>query len=251
MNAGSSRLLEQFRIPPELVGAAGVRRAHDAEVRELLGIHGCDGQDLTGIVFPYRDLRDGRALGYRVRLDAPRDGQKYRSSQGCRVLFFAPAPASYLNDTSIPIAFAEAEKSALALIALAGRHELKLLAIAAGGVWGWKRKVGSALQPDGTHKPVTGPSPSLDWILFKGRKVFIIFDSNVRGRRDLEKARYKFAEELAGRGAQVFIASVPGRNGVNGPDDLIAIAGDEAALEMIDKAGPFAAAPKWQDNRVY
>lgn len=235
-------LLAKFGIPPELLEAADVRQATDTEVRERLGVHGRIGQDLGGIVFPYTDPRNGRVLGHRVRLDtALTDGQKYLSEQGCRTLFFPPGCGNELGDTSVPVVIVEAEKSALAVAALASRNRRKMLSVAVGGVWGWKRKTGVELTPDGNREPVTGPSPSLDWIVWKERKVVFAFDSNVAPRPDLQKAQLAFAEELRKRGAQVFIASIPQRNGVNGPDDLIAVAGDGAAIEMFDRAGMFEA----------
>ena len=98
----------------------------------------------------------------------------------------------------------EAEKSALALTALSARSRRTILAVAIGGVYGWKRNTGVELTPDGDRKPVTGPSPSFDWVAWQGRKVILVLDSNVAGRRDLEKARLALAQELAKRGAQVF-----------------------------------------------
>lgn len=239
---GANEALAKFKIPRELLEAAHVQHLTDSQVREALGVHGRTDQNLSGIVFPYRHPRDGRVVSHRVRLDVPIDGQKYLSAQGCRALFFAPVEGKELGDTSIPVVIVEAEKSALALSALASRHGRKLLAVATGGVWGWKRKTGTELQPDGAREPVSGPSPSLDWIIWKGRKVTIAFDSNIAGRRDLEKARRDFAVELSGRGAHVLIASVPRRDEINGPDDLIAVDGDATALEMIDKAELFTAA---------
>lgn len=243
LTATHAEHLGRFRIPAAMLTAAAVSSATDIEVRELLGVHGRAGQDLTGIVFPCRDPRGGRVLGHRVRLDAPIDGQKYLSTQGCRAFFFAPTQGKELTDTSIPVVIVEAEKSALALSALAGRCKRRLLAVAVGGVWGWKRKNGVKMTPDGGREPITGPSPSFDSIAWTGRKTLIVFDSNVAGRLDLEMARLGLAEELRGRGAQVFIASVPRRDYVNGPDDLIAMHGDEAAVEMLDRAAPFTQAP--------
>jgi len=84
-----AELSERFRIPSQLLELAGVRFFTDADVRDLIGIHGRTGQDLSGIVFPCRDPRDGRAVGHCVRLGMPiSDGQKYLSEQGCRALFF-------------------------------------------------------------------------------------------------------------------------------------------------------------------
>jgi hypothetical protein len=236
-----AELSERFRIPHELLESVSVRNVTNAEVRELLGVHGRSGQDLSGIAFPYRDPRDGRVLSHRVRLDTPvADGQKYLSEQGCRALFFPPICASGLTDRSIPAVVVESEKAALALTALGERHGRKLLAVAIGGVYGWRRKIGVESTPDGERETVTGPSPSFDWVVWQGRKVIIAFDSNVAGRPDLEKARRGLANELRTRGAQVFIATVPKRDSVNGPDDLIAVAGDKSALQVLDGAASFA-----------
>jgi hypothetical protein len=236
-----AEISERFCIPRELLDSAGVRHATDTEVRELLGVHGRSGQDLNGVVFPYRDPRDARVLSHRVRLDVPLvDGQKYLSEQGCRVLFFPPLQGAQLPDISVPGVIVESEKAALALTALGIRYGRKMLVVAGGGVYGWRRKIGVESTPDGEREAVTGPSPSFDWVVWQGRKVIIAFDSNVAGRRDLEKARLALAEELRKRGAQVFIASVPKRGGANGPDDLIAVAGDEAVVDMLDRAALFA-----------
>ncbi len=237
--------LAKFKIPLELLKAAGVRQGTDSEVRELLGVSGRSGQDLSGIVFPHCDPRDGRVLGHRVRLDIPIRGpdgreQKYLSEQGCRCLFFLPLTSDELNDVSISVVLVEAEKSALALAALANRCGRRILSVAVGGVWGWKRRSGIEQAPNGNRVPTSGPSPSLDLIAWKGRKTILCFDSNVAGRRDLQNARHALEEELRKRGAQVFIASTPRRAGVNGPDDLIAVCGDAATLEMLDRAAPCA-----------
>lgn len=238
-----AELSERFRISREILDAADVRHATDFEVRETLGVHGRAGQNLGGLVIPYRDPCDGRVLSHRVRLDNPLpDGQKYLSEQGCRVLFFPPGPGGDLTDTEVPIVFVEAEKSALALKALADRNDRRVLPIGIGGVWGWRRKTGVELTPEGGHEAVTGPSPSLDLAVWRNRKAIIAFDSNVAGRPDLEKARRELAEELKKRDAKVFIASVPRHEGVNGPDDLVAVLGDQVALEMLDRAAPFARA---------
>ena len=243
MNAGStSEALGRFKIPRELQEAAGVRQATDIEVRELLGIHGRAGQDLSGIIFPYRDPRDGRVVGHRVRLDVPLpDGQKYLSEQGCCAIFFAPNCSDRLADTSVTVVIVEAEKSALTLTALAHRCGRSLLCVAVGGVWGWKRRIGVETTANGSRKPVTGPSPSLDLICWKDRKAIVVFDSNVADRRELQRARLALAENWK-RGASVFIASTPKWGGANGPDDVVALHGDEAALGLLDRGSPLAQA---------
>lgn len=63
--------------------------------------------------------------------------------------------------------------------------------------------------------------------------MFLIFDSNALTNAAVQKARRAFAEDLFRRGASVFIAEVPRHDGVNGPDDLIAVSGDDAMLRVL------------------
>lgn len=233
--------LARFHIPPELLAAAGVASGDDPAVRDLLGYHGDRGCDLSGILFPVLHPLSGAALGHRVRLDQPpAGGGKYRGTPGLRWLYFAPCPPEWLDDPAGPVIFVEAEKSALAGRALDQRSGIERIWIATGGISGWRRMDGFRDLPGGGHEAVTGPSPSLDLVRWEGRSAIIAFDSNVAARPDLRRQRRRLAEHLAGRGVAVRIAEVPVQAGVNGPDDLIAVAGDDAALGMLDAARPFA-----------
>ena len=230
-----------FRIPHELLEQAGIHHGRDSEVRELLGANGRSGQDLSGIIIPYRDPRNGSIRGHRVRLDAPAaDGPKYLSEQGCRHLFFLPDIAELLTDVTVPVLIVEAEKSALALQALAHRAGKILLVIAIGGCWGWRRQAGKRTLPIGSSEPETGPSPDFDLISFTGRSTILAFDSNASTNLKVQKARRALAHELAARGANVLIADVPAIERVNGPDDLILVSGDDAMLSALNTAQLFA-----------
>jgi hypothetical protein len=207
----------------------------------MLGLHGYQGADLEGILFPYFSPTTGVRVGGRLRLDHPLpDGGKYISEPGCRHLYFPPGISHLLQDTSVPVILVEAEKSALALTALAARAGRKMLFMAISGCWGWKRKTGKRPLPDGSSQPETGPSPDLDLIAWNRRSVIIAFDSNTSSNSAVRSARRALGQELAGRGASVCIAVVPAFEGVNGPDDLIAVSGDEAMLSVLDTARLFA-----------
>jgi hypothetical protein len=236
--------LAKFKIPRAALDAAGVQSVTDTECREALGIHGYGGADLSGILFPYRDPRSGQRIGARVRLDRPLSGGgKYLSEPGCRWLFIPPVDPALLDDAAAPVVFCEAEKSALALAALAERVGRKLLPIATGGCWGWRRTVGKRATADGGTENETGPSPSLDWIAaWKDRTAIIAFDANAASNRSVQAARRRLELELASRGARALIASVPAEPDVNGPDDLIAVSGDAAALAMLDVAARYPSA---------
>ena len=161
---------------------------------------------------------------------------------GCRHLFFPPIEnIEALSDTNRQIIIVEAEKSALALTALAHRNEGTYIVIAVSGCWGWKRKKGNRLLPDGGHETETGPSPDLNLITWTKRQVHIAFDSNVKTNSDVQRARNALAKELATRGAKISFINIPEGPGINGPDDLIAQLGDEAAIHVFNERIPFSA----------
>ncbi len=206
--------LMRFRIPLEMLEAAGVRSVTDAEARETFGVHGHHGADLAGILFPCNHPLTGVRVGGRIRLDhlLP-DGRKYFSEAGCRHLFFAPFPKEWLTDTSITAVLVESEKAALALHALAKRVGRKLILIALGGCWGWRRKIGKRAKPNGNSESKTGPSPDFDLIAWAGRTAILAFDSNTSTNPKVQKARRAFSKELAARRANVLIADVPAIEG--------------------------------------
>ena len=233
--------LARLRIPPEIVELAGLQSVIDSEAREMLGLHGHRGANLSGILFPYFHPTTGDRYGARIRLDHPLpDGGKYVMEHGCHHLFFLPGVRELLFDTAVQVVIVEAEKSALALRALALRAGRILLVIAIGGCWGFRRKIGKLELPNGDSVEETGPSPDLNLIDWRGRAVVLVFDSNAATNSRVRKARRSLAQELAARGASVLIAEVPYEPDINGPDDLIAVAGDDAALRVLDGAQPFA-----------
>ena len=137
---------------------------------------------------------------------------------------------------TVPVVIAEAEKSALALTALAGRHGRRLLTIGTGGCWGWRGKTGIEPGPDGERKEIRGPLSDFGLLTLKSRKVLIAFDSNVARNPKVQQARDALADFLRGEGAQVYAVQLPQREGINGPDDFIALRGDEAMLALLDAA---------------
>jgi hypothetical protein len=235
VNATDLAMFSRLGVPADLLAQAGVRRVIDSEARELFGARGHHRSDFGGILFPYNHPLTGVRVGGRIRLGhlLP-DGGKYLSEAGCRHLFFAPFPKEWLTDTSITVVLVESEKAALALHALSERVGRKLVLIALGGCWGWRRKTGKGALPNGNSESKTGPSPDFELILWTGRTAILAFDSNTSINSDVQRARRALDKELGGRGASVRIAEVPAIEGVNGPDDLIAVCGDEATLQVVD-----------------
>lgn len=97
-----------------------------------------------------------------------------------------------LANTDIPITFTEGELKA----ACATKNGLPTIAL--GGVWnfkskgkGWKRL------------------PWFDDVEWRGRTVFIIFDSDSATNPQVLHAQYKFAEEMCALGANVKVVNIP------------------------------------------
>ena len=134
----------------------------------------------------------------------------------------------------MPIVFVEGEKSSLALMALASRNNKRLLALAMGGAYGWRARIGKQVDSRGQRVDENGPLPELS--ICAGREVFIMLDSNAATNHDVRKAQRELAAHLLSLGAIVRIVLVPALDGVNGPDDLIAVAGDSSIIALLDEA---------------
>lgn len=232
--------LARFRISNEILRAAHIESVTDSKAREIMGVHGRELDDLGGLFFPYLSPVSGERKGARVRLDKnTEDGAKYYSEQGCRHLFFPPFVKDKIEDRNTPVVIVEAEKSALALIAWAQRENKKILPLAIGGCWGWKRSEGKTLKPSGGSESKSGPSPDFDVMKLDNRIVVLAFDSNAATHKGVQAARSALACEMIRRGANVLIADV--NEDVNGPDDLLAEHGDEAVTKLFNEAKQYAA----------
>ena len=72
-----------------------------------------------------------------------------------------------------------------------------------------------------------GPLPDLAWAS-NGRKVIILLDVNANSNPKVQQARRALRVQVIKQGAEVSIAELPATEGVNGPDDYIGTAGDDA-----------------------
>jgi hypothetical protein len=227
--------LEMFArigVPSDLLEAAQVERVSDRDARERFGIQGPPSRNMAGIVFPYLSHLSGNRVTSRVRRDNPeieggKPKNKYISAYGDgRHLYFPPNAAEKLGRPDMPIVLLEAEKSALALTAWVSREGMDLLPVAMGGCWGWRGRVGKAESADGSRVDVLGVLPDLS--VCDQRRVIVLLDSNVAGNAKVRQAEKALAIYLAERGCDVQIRHLPQIDGVNGPDDLLAIQGDDA-----------------------
>src|SRR5205823_13765379 len=112
------------------------------------------------------------------------------------------------------------------------RSSRKLLVIGCGGCWGWRGRIGKSTAADGTTIDEKGPLPDLDLVSWTERDTIILFDANAKSNEKVASARRELAKELSSRGARVRIADVPEQQGVNGPDDYVAVSEDAALLQV-------------------
>lgn len=165
-------------ISEELLAKAQVQRVTDPEARGAYGITGPTARDMSGIVFPYFSIATGRLVTARIRRDNPeieagKAKNKYMSAFGDRRhLYFPPGAAAKLQDADTPVVLVEAEKSSLALTAWASRTEMNLVAVAMGGCWGWKGRIGKVENAEGERVDETGSISDLDCV--NGRKVYVL-----------------------------------------------------------------------------
>ncbi len=162
-------------------------------MRDLLG-YGAG----PGMVFPYIGLNgdDGYA---RVKIDHPGpDGKKYRAPKGqANRLYITPLrdDPRVLTDVTIPLWVTEGEKKA------AKACQEGLVCIGLAGVWCWRTR-----GDDGASRPID----DLDLILWQGRTVYIVFDSDLATNPKVRAAERALAAELRRRGATVFAVHLPG-----------------------------------------
>src|ERR1035441_10252007 len=129
-------MFRRLRIDRELLGRAGIERVTDQEARQKFGLNGTG--DNAGIVFPYVDAVGIRRT-CRLRRDHPdmeggKPVKKYLVPYGDRRhAYIVPGDHNLGQDAGVPVVLVEAEKSALALRALADRTGRQLLPIALGG----------------------------------------------------------------------------------------------------------------------
>jgi hypothetical protein len=244
--------LERSYITTELAEQAGIFRVDAVEGAQLIGRNGKG--DYSGIVLPYVLPGESSPREYRLRRDHPdlelqsdgslKEKAKYLSPPGRgNMLYFMPrTPAEGLRDATLPICLTEGEKKTIALYRLSlhnvEKNRPRFLAMGLPGVWNWRGVIGKTTEASGERRDVKGTIADLELINWQGRKVFIIFDANVKTNSSVRIARERLANELRNRGAIVYFVEIPEEPCVNGVDDLLAIKGAEYVLGLIDAARP-------------
>ncbi len=230
-------LLEESAIAPEVVEARGYRTIRKKVELERLGF-GRNRCSVPGLLMPICGLA-GDAVLYQYRPDVPRINKgkpvKYETPTGSKmVLDVHPFCRNLLKDPSIPLFVTEGIKKG---DALASRG---LCVVALMGVWNWR----------GTNEAGGKVAlPEWDSVALDGRKVYLVFDSDVMEKREVYEALRRLREFLRYREAEVRLIYLPSaaagsKQGVDdylaaghATDDLLA----HATTEL--KAPPRADAP--------
>jgi hypothetical protein len=159
-----------------------------------------DGSPVT-----YRDPAGQERPFIRYRLDTPATDEngsemRYYQPPGSGAHLYIPRTArTIFRDVGEAIILTEGEKKAIA------STEAGLPAVAVGGCWNW-----TVSQPEaaaGTHIL----TPELASMPMGGRRINIVYDSDVRTRPDLRFALYHLAAALRNAGAIPYIVNLPGR----------------------------------------
>src|SRR5947209_4270127 len=238
-------LFARCYITREGTEQARLFRVDTHEGARLVGRNG--GGDYAGIVFPYYWPGSDSPREYRLRRDKPeleqkpdgalKEKNKYLSPPGRSNLFYIPpgTPPEYLTDITVRVFFTEGEKKALALFRYFMERGERVLVIALSGAWNFRGTVGKTTDEKG-RRDVKGIIPDFDRVIWHGRVVYVIYDSNVATNDSVAAARRELAKELKRRGAVVRLVDLPQIDGVNGVDDLLAAKGPEFVSALIAQA---------------
>jgi len=231
-------------ITPEIAVQAGIYRVDSIEGARLVGRNSSG--DYSGLAIPNILPGQTRPREFRLRRDNPelkpdgREANKYLSppGRGNLLYFISGTSEESLKEVRLPIVFVEGEFKNLALWRLA-HHETtppRWLSIGIPGCWSWRGIIGKAPGPNGAPRDVKGTIADLDRIIWDGRRVYLVPDSNVVSNSSVAAAWREFGKELSRRGAEVVVVEMPRDTKLNGIDDLLALWGPGRVLELFKRA---------------
>jgi putative DNA primase/helicase len=218
--------LERSGIDGETARAARIySEANISKVLALLECKRFSQRCLPAMVFPFVDA-EGRNGYARIKPDNPRlDNNKkpikYESPRGRRnEIYLPPGVAEKLATAERELLVTEGEKKSLC----ATQNGFPCIGLV--GVFGWKPAKSESL------------IPALDRIAWKGRRVFVCFDSDINEKSEVQDAESRLASQLQKRGAIVKVTRLPnGPNGAKmGLDDFIVAHGIGELRKLLDSA---------------
>lgn len=215
-------LLEASAISREVAQARGYRSVADPAALQSLGFNRAQ-QRVPALLIPVINVHGELSL-HQLRPDQPRikDGKavKYETPLGTRMVIDVPPMArALIGNPSQPLLITEGIRKADAAVSR------DFCCIALLGVWNWRGR-----------NEFGGKTALADWefIALNGRRVHIVFDSDVIQKPQVRLALDRLKLLLTRRGAHVKVVKLPaGPNGEKvGLDDYLAAGNDLAWLLM-------------------
>jgi hypothetical protein len=242
-------LNDESWVDRKTIEAWRIYRVNSADGATLIGRD--HSEDYAGIVFPVYWPGDPYPKEYFLRRDHPtmeahngtlKAKQKYLAppGRGNRLLFGPGELVGALADTKLPILLVEGLKKTVAAYRLSrwNTETPRFLPCGISGVWNFRGTVGKTTDWSGERVSIKGPIPDLGRVIWNGRSVFLVYDSDVVTNRSVSAAREALAAELKSRGAQVVAMCLPTLDELpkTGFDDLLARWGPQAVLDWLKLA---------------
>src|SRR5829696_4018816 len=217
-------LQAESAIAPEIIGARGYRTVQRADVPEDFA----DYQRRTGLLIRLYSP-DGITTGYQLRPDRPRRDKRgkpirYETPSGARIIADVhPRMLGAVADPSIPLWMTEGAKKGDAL-ASRGRCAISLV-----GVW--------MFRPKGSDEMLA----CFDHVALAGRRVFVIYDSDVMHKPEVGMALERVVNDLEARGARPLVVYLPDApdGSKQGVDDYLASEAGGKVEHLEENARPF------------
>jgi hypothetical protein len=234
--AHRTMLLEESSINSQIVERRGYRTVGSKADLERLGF-GRAQRNTPALLIPIYGPT-GEVVLYQSRPDKPRikNGRpvKYETPGGQRMaLDMHPDAQSRLADPDVPLFITEGIKKEDALVSRG------LCAVGLIGVWNWR----------GTNEH-GGKTALAEWeyVALDGRKVYIVFDSDVMEKPEVYAALSRLKAFLESRGAAVRLIYLPaGKGGAKqGVDDYLAAGG--TVDDLLRHATPELKSPPPEDR---
>ncbi len=203
-------LLEESGVQPRVAQARGYRTVETKAELGRLGFAPAQ-QNVPALLVPVFSPA-GEVVLHQSRPDGPRtkDGKqiKYETPKGSRMtLDVHPSMQDKLGDPSVPLFVTEGIKKGDALTSR-GLCAATLL-----GVWNWRGK---------NEKGGKTALPEWDVVALNGRRVYVVFDSDVMVKPEVHRALSRLKGFLENRGAEVRVVYLPHGEGgkKQGVDDF-------------------------------
>ena len=204
-------LLDESSITPEVVRERGYRTVESGAELARLGF-GRTQHNVPALLIPIYSPT-GQVVIHQARPDEPRkrNGKpvKYETPVGARMtLDVHPRAREKLGDPSVRLWITEGTKKGDALVS---RNECTVTLL---GVWNWRGRNARG-----------GKIALAEWeqVALNGRRVYIVFDSDVMDKPEVHEALCRFKAFLESRDANVVLVYLPGgENGrKQGVDDFL------------------------------